>query len=419
MLRWFFVVVLLTMGLSASATVVRFTVPQPGDYSYWFEVTDSDGTTRMTPPLAYSGKSAELDINSVSAMPQRVKLDVLDMKTGDLHVVVITGLKGNGTIIHKVSDFTRAWGVVLNVVGSNGKPVKSALVKLTDAANKDRFVVLTPQDRGKAIFREISAGQVRVTVEGSGIDSVDEPDFEVPRGRGLVPFTHTVKVSGSVGTLEAASSDSEDNGESKPEGGESKQSLPAILMQNLLGLILLVIIVVVGYMVLKNRGVTVADTLKKAGVTLPNEEAAAQVVADPVPAEPAVDPNICPFCGGRKDANGNCACTLGGAPAAVQAPLTPGKLRLVGKTGVYAGYVFELSSGSTIGRDTSNTIALPNDSAVSRQHASLAMDMSGATLADLGSSNGTLVNGLRIATPTILKPGDEVQIGQTRFRLEA
>lgn len=64
-----------------------------------------------------------------------------------------------------------------------------------------------------------------------------------------------------------------------------------------------------------------------------------------------------------------------------------------------------------IGRSENNTIVL-NDHKVSRHHAMLQFSDTGLYyITDLGSSNGTLVNGMRITVPAILSPGDQITIG--------
>jgi signal transduction histidine kinase len=65
----------------------------------------------------------------------------------------------------------------------------------------------------------------------------------------------------------------------------------------------------------------------------------------------------------------------------------------------------------SIGRDPSNTIALP-DGQISRKHASISLQGSDFLIEDLGSVNGTLVNN-RPVLQQILKPGDEVRMGRT------
>ncbi len=55
------------------------------------------------------------------------------------------------------------------------------------------------------------------------------------------------------------------------------------------------------------------------------------------------------------------------------------------------------------------------DLSVSRMHAELVRAGDTWMLSDLGSMNGTLVNGYRIIAPTRVRPGDEIAFGKTRF----
>jgi len=54
---------------------------------------------------------------------------------------------------------------------------------------------------------------------------------------------------------------------------------------------------------------------------------------------------------------------------------------------------------------------------VSRRHCMLTKDAHGVVVRDLGSTNGTWINGWRVACGR-LKPGDEVAIAHVRYRLE-
>ncbi len=58
------------------------------------------------------------------------------------------------------------------------------------------------------------------------------------------------------------------------------------------------------------------------------------------------------------------------------------------------------------------------DQTVSRRHAKLEVTESGVTVEDLGSTNGTEINGQKITRPTALAPGAELKLGRVRFRLE-
>jgi hypothetical protein len=57
------------------------------------------------------------------------------------------------------------------------------------------------------------------------------------------------------------------------------------------------------------------------------------------------------------------------------------------------------------------------DTNVSRRHAQVAMDAGDVVVTDLGSTNGTFVNGRRV-TRAAIQPGDEITIGTSRLRVE-
>lgn len=69
----------------------------------------------------------------------------------------------------------------------------------------------------------------------------------------------------------------------------------------------------------------------------------------------------------------------------------------------------------TIGKDVENGIVLDDDPTVSRLHAVLEQFAAGWCVNDLGSSNGTFLNGERIWAPQRLRHGDEVRVGRTRL----
>jgi hypothetical protein len=69
----------------------------------------------------------------------------------------------------------------------------------------------------------------------------------------------------------------------------------------------------------------------------------------------------------------------------------------------------------TVGKAKENDIALDGDATVSRLHAVLERFEAGWCVSDLGSSNGTYVNGERIWSPRRLRHGDELRVGRTRL----
>ena len=74
-------------------------------------------------------------------------------------------------------------------------------------------------------------------------------------------------------------------------------------------------------------------------------------------------------------------------------------------------------TGVTIGRSRECDITL-NDPNISRQHADIRPRGGSWVLTDLGSTNGSCLNGTRIDRPEVLKPGDEVELGTTTIRFE-
>jgi pSer/pThr/pTyr-binding forkhead associated (FHA) protein len=73
------------------------------------------------------------------------------------------------------------------------------------------------------------------------------------------------------------------------------------------------------------------------------------------------------------------------------------------------------SDRSTVGRAEENDIVLGDDATASHMHAVLERFPAGWAVTDLGSSNGTWVNGERIWSARRLRHGDEIRVGQTRI----
>ena len=85
--------------------------------------------------------------------------------------------------------------------------------------------------------------------------------------------------------------------------------------------------------------------------------------------------------------------------------------------GAKAGTRIALGAESRIGRSSQLEIVI-DDAQASRQHAVVQCSSNEAVISDLGSRNGTFVNGARIGPPTTLRPGDTVRIGNTWLRVD-
>ncbi|MFA7266968.1 MAG: FHA domain-containing protein [Candidatus Nanopelagicales bacterium] len=71
----------------------------------------------------------------------------------------------------------------------------------------------------------------------------------------------------------------------------------------------------------------------------------------------------------------------------------------------------------TIGRSDENDLILAQDPTVSRQHAVLEHVDDAWRIRDLGSSNGTFVNGIRVTTSMQVNPGDRVSVGSSSLMM--
>jgi len=86
--------------------------------------------------------------------------------------------------------------------------------------------------------------------------------------------------------------------------------------------------------------------------------------------------------------------------------------------GAGAGAMVALGGAVTVGRGRDADLVLA-DELVSRHHAQIIPSGSGAVVEDLGSRNGTFVNGEVIHGPTRLTPGDQLQLGVTLVELRS
>ncbi|TAK35291.1 MAG: FHA domain-containing protein [Chloroflexota bacterium] len=87
-----------------------------------------------------------------------------------------------------------------------------------------------------------------------------------------------------------------------------------------------------------------------------------------------------------------------------------------GHSDMMRGDEIPLETVNSIGRAPSNTICV-NDDFVSAQHAILSFRQKQWWLEDLGSTNGSFVNRHPVETPTIVAPGDMVEIGRVKLKL--
>jgi hypothetical protein len=76
------------------------------------------------------------------------------------------------------------------------------------------------------------------------------------------------------------------------------------------------------------------------------------------------------------------------------------------------------SKALTVGRGPQNDVTLDGDDYASAKHARIEPRGDGVWLEDIGSTNGTYLNGIKLTRARKLTPGDVVRVGETELRYE-
>jgi hypothetical protein len=100
-----------------------------------------------------------------------------------------------------------------------------------------------------------------------------------------------------------------------------------------------------------------------------------------------------------------------------QRDLAAPRLRVESAAGLRAGAAYDLSDGALLGRGEQADIQL-EDGFASSSHARLVPHGDVIVLEDLGSTNGTYLNGEPLSGPQPLHVGDKIRIGDSEFTFE-
>ena len=87
-------------------------------------------------------------------------------------------------------------------------------------------------------------------------------------------------------------------------------------------------------------------------------------------------------------------------------------------SGAASGTEIPLNGEFVVGRGESGSGNLADDTEISRRHARFRRENGSFVVEDLGSTNGTFVNGHQVTGPTVLKPGDEIKLGRTLVKFD-
>jgi len=109
----------------------------------------------------------------------------------------------------------------------------------------------------------------------------------------------------------------------------------------------------------------------------------------------------------------------GSVPGLSQEPVETGRLVVLKSPALAEGDELELdSSPLRLGRGSGNDVNLSRDEYASSKHARVEPRRDGVWLEDVGSTNGTYLNGIRLTQAKKLAAGDVLRIGETELRYE-
>ncbi len=350
------------------------------------------------------GKSIEFPSGSLAADDYLV---VWDRDSNNAAIRVVHDIKGNWNV--HPSDYTYV-GLVKVRVEHDGSPVAAAQIELMDG-NRKQSQTLDPPAAGDAIFFGVPPGEIKVIVNYRSNGKQAEPwkqGFELALKRDIAEPKLTVSIPNAVETLNSTvkrptkepGKDQEASGSTKP--AESKRPSPLATGLNYLFSLAVGAGLIYGILIyIKKNQKAVADHLQNLGVQMPDPTPSG--AAPPAPAGP---PAAAPQ---QKIILDDAAPIPASSMSATMEP------RLVRET----GEVIPLAEGENlVGRDPGLSLSLTGEGTVSRRHASITKADAAVVVKDLGSTNGTYVNGNKIDAERPLSPGDNVQFGQVKFRFE-
>jgi hypothetical protein len=413
----FILTVIAFSSASFAVPTATLTVSESGEYYYWFVYEGVDGNQKFSTPSCFKGEKTVVELPLVKDEVPSCRLFVFDTKTGNEAIVEIPAKPKEPVKINLESsdfDYIRKVRILVTSAASD-KPVALAVVTLKDGKKNMQTQVLDPFSKGVAEFTDVLAGSIEITAACGDTSAVHRINLPIDHEQ-KVPFVE-ISLSGKVPTVKVEADKVSGETGNAQKGKTKSARYPGInFPMALIGLILLALIIYAAVRVLKSGKASLQEIMKKTGIDLP-EEVSPSTSAEPSHTQVS-DPSICPFCGSKRDpATGACACSVG-ATAGQTALFTTSKPKLVVTQGPHIGSVFDLSTETvTIGRNPSNTIALTQDSTVSRRHARIVKSNDEYTIIDEGSANGTFVNGVRV-TQSSIRSGDEIQIGSTKLRFE-
>lgn len=407
-------------GTSGGA-VGKLSFPSAGERQAW--VAAQVGETPPAQPITGTGATLDVPLEGVGPRDQ---VFVWDLGSGNIAARPASRARSGWA----VSPTDEKWiGEVRVNLTRDAKPVASGRVRLT-VGGKTREVLLSPSQKGQVTFFAVPPGVARVDVayptpDGTHSEPTQLVDLKLRRETPIV--TLTVAASKAAETVESEAGATTGAGPAGQAAATATGTAPGAsvlppvrtspLGSAIVYLVSLGLAGAAGYYALKwmqKNPKQLEAGLTKLGVKVPDPDATAS--GPPLSAPPAPEPvrpilldDAAPTVIGGPALASSAAGMAGTTTAAVA-----GTPRLVREN----GGTTELVEGETpIGREVPGALAMPTEDTLSRRHAVVVRSGDTVTVRDLGSTNGTFVNGVRV-DEAVLRPGDAVQFGAVRFRYE-
>lgn len=359
-----------------------------------------------------SGKAFEY---TVGAFGGSDKLYIWDKASNNIASKLMKDVGSSWAL--KETDFNLI-GTIQIHLEHEGQPLQAAQVVLT-VKGKSEQRLLDPAGKGTVTFFGFPAGDATVKAvynTKDGKQSSQEQIFKLATNRDKAEPILALAIGDDVTTAAPSA------GTSASKPGAADEGKPKEVEQGsaggkfifiIISLVLVAAIVFVLMQAMKKNPKAFEDRLTALGVQIPkpaDPDDNLGPVAVPQMARPAPPQKIV-----LDDADPT---PLGSAPVtSIASPMSfsTGAPTLISESGSR----ITLTDGENlVGREDGLPVSLAGESTVSRRHASIVKTGTEAILSDLGSTNGTFVNGMRLQSETVLKPGDQVQFGSVKFRYE-
>jgi hypothetical protein len=348
----------------------------------------------------FDGKSME-----AKALPSTGTLYVWDFESGNVASKPVAEVDKKWIVSNK--EFNRI-GLVSVRVEYKGEAVSAARVVLNDRS-REQSQILDESARGEADFYVVQPGALTVTVEYRSGGAAAQPlvqQFTLDLQRKTPNPLLKVALPNEVATVGTTSKTVP-----SPTAQTTAPAEGSPIGSALVFLITLVIAVGVAfglYQLAKKNPDWLKGRMKQLGVDVPEPPVPDDLrpVPELIPAKPQPQSKIILD-------DGVLPASPATSAAAIQVLST--EPRLIKNN----GEIVNLAEGETIvGREANLGLSLVGEGSVSRRHASITRRGSMLMLKDLGSTNGTYVNGRKIQGETAIASGDEVQFGAVKFRVE-